>query len=50
MNSWGRDPYVKSLVAGLQDKPFPDAVEDATEIFSKSCDRFFALFSSVNKA
>ncbi|KAJ7186825.1 aldolase [Mycena filopes] len=50
VNSWGRDPYAKALVEGLQTKPFPEAVEDATEVFSKICDRFFKLFNSAGKA
>lgn len=50
VNSWGRDPYVESLTAGLKSKPFPDAVEEATEVFAKVCDRFFILFDSVGKA
>ncbi|OBZ71689.1 putative fructose-bisphosphate aldolase [Grifola frondosa] len=31
INSWGRDPYAKHLASALQTKPFPDAVEEATE-------------------
>ena len=50
VNSWARDPYVKELVLGLQGKPFPEAVEDATEVFAKVCDRFFELFDSKGKA
>ncbi|KAJ7629472.1 aldolase [Mycena polygramma] len=50
VNSWGRDPYAKSLVEGLQTKPFQEAVEDATEIFSQVCDCFFKLFGSAGKA
>ncbi|KAJ6589007.1 aldolase [Mycena capillaripes] len=50
VNSWGRDPYAKALAEGLQTKPFPEAVEDATEVFSKVCDRFFKLFNSAGKA
>lgn len=50
VNSWGRDPYVESLTAGLKSKPFPDAVEEATEVFARVCDRFFILFDSVGKA
>ncbi|KAJ7475121.1 aldolase [Mycena galericulata] len=50
VNSWGRDPYAKALAASLQTKPFPDAVEEATEVFSKVCDRFFQLFDSAGKA
>ncbi|KAF8907037.1 aldolase [Gymnopilus junonius] len=50
VNSWGRDPYAKTLGEGLLSKPFPDAVESATEIFMKSCDRFFKLFGSAGKA
>ncbi|KDQ49995.1 hypothetical protein JAAARDRAFT_142624 [Jaapia argillacea MUCL 33604] len=50
VNSWGRDPYAKALAAGLQSKPFPDAVEEATEVFAKVCERFFNVFQSVGKA
>jgi len=50
VNSWGRDLYAKSLGEGLLSKPFPEAVEDATEVFAKSCDRFFKLFGSAGKA
>ncbi|KAF7297164.1 Aldolase [Mycena indigotica] len=50
VNSWGRDPYAKALAAGLQTKPFPDAVEEATDIFAGVCDRFIQLFGSAGKA
>ncbi|KAJ6618006.1 aldolase [Mycena sp. CBHHK59/15] len=50
VNSWARDPYAKALASGLAEKPFPDAVEDATEVFAKVCDRFFKLFDSAGKA
>lgn len=50
VNSWARDPYVKVLATGLQSKPFPDAVEESTEVFAKVCDRFFDLFGSSGKA
>ncbi|KAJ7223156.1 aldolase [Mycena pura] len=50
VNSWGRDPYAKALAAGLQTKAFPDAVEEATEVFASVCDRFFKLFGSAGKA
>ncbi|KAF9039614.1 aldolase [Hymenopellis radicata] len=50
VNSWARDPYVKKLAAGLQDKPFPDAVEEATEEFAKAVERFIILFESAGKA
>ncbi|KAF7307677.1 Aldolase [Mycena kentingensis (nom. inval.)] len=50
VNSWARDPYAKNLAAGLQSKPFPDAVEEATEVFAQVCDRFFKLFTSAGKA
>ncbi|KAK0200362.1 aldolase [Desarmillaria ectypa] len=49
VNSWGRDPYIESLTAGPRSKPFPDAVEEATEVFAKVCDRFFILFDSVGR-
>jgi len=50
INSWARDPYAKALVAGLQTKPFPEAVEEATEVFARECDRFLILFGSAGKA
>ncbi|KAH8827213.1 ketose-bisphosphate aldolase [Flagelloscypha sp. PMI_526] len=50
VNSWARDPYVKALTTGLQSKPFPDAVEEATEVFAGVCVRFFKLFGSAGKA
>ncbi|KDR72895.1 hypothetical protein GALMADRAFT_142607 [Galerina marginata CBS 339.88] len=50
VNSWCRDPYAKALGQNLLSKPFPDAVEDATEVFAKNCDRFFTLFGSSGKA
>ncbi|KAL5536636.1 hypothetical protein ACEPAF_459 [Sanghuangporus sanghuang] len=50
VNSWARDPYVKALVSGLQNKPFPDAVEESTEVFASVCERFFDLFGSTGKA
>uniref|UniRef100_A0A0W0FCQ5 Fructose-bisphosphate aldolase n=1 Tax=Moniliophthora roreri TaxID=221103 RepID=A0A0W0FCQ5_MONRR len=50
VNSWGRDPYVKALSTSLQTKPFPDAVEEATEVFAGVCQRFIKLFGSDGKA
>ncbi|KAJ7675431.1 aldolase [Mycena rosella] len=50
VNSWARDPYAKALAEGLQTKPFPEAVDDATEVFAKVCDRFIKLFNSAGKA
>ncbi|KAF9267218.1 aldolase [Marasmius fiardii PR-910] len=50
VNSWARDLYVKALAAGLQSKPFPDAVEEATEVFAAVCERFIKLFGSDGKA
>lgn len=50
INSWGRNPYAKHLGESLLSKPFPDAVEEATEVFAKVCDRFFTLFGSAGKA
>lgn len=50
INSWGRDPYARRLAEGLQSKPFPDAVEDATKVFEDVCERFFNLFGSTGKA
>ncbi|OZJ04491.1 hypothetical protein BZG36_02666 [Bifiguratus adelaidae] len=50
VNSWARDPYVKTLSIALESKPFPDAVEEATEVFAKVCERFMTLFHSAGKA
>ncbi|KAF9483706.1 aldolase [Pholiota conissans] len=50
VNSWGRDPYAKALGEGLLSKPFPDAVENATEVFIEACSRFFTVFGSAGKA
>ncbi|TFK38427.1 aldolase [Crucibulum laeve] len=50
VNSWARDPYAKKLGEGLLSKPFPDAVEEATDVFEKVCGRFFTLFGSAGKA
>lgn len=50
VNSWARDPYVQSLTEGLKTKPFPEAVDDATEVFTAVCVRFIELFGSRGKA
>ena len=50
VNSWCRDPYVEALHTGLASKPFPEAQEDATEVFAKNCEKFFKLFGSEGKA
>ncbi len=50
INSWGRDVYAKRLSEALASKPFPDAVEDATQAFEAVCERFFHLFGSAGKA
>ncbi|KAF8654832.1 hypothetical protein AX16_003352 [Volvariella volvacea WC 439] len=50
INSWGRDPYAKALSEGLKTKSFPEAVEEATEVLAKICERFFELFGSTGKA
>ncbi|KAJ3844125.1 ketose-bisphosphate aldolase [Lentinula raphanica] len=51
INSWARDPYLETFVAGLQvGKPLPDVIEEATEVFAKVCDRFIKLFGSAGKA
>ncbi|KIK57444.1 hypothetical protein GYMLUDRAFT_46326 [Collybiopsis luxurians FD-317 M1] len=50
INSWARDPYLETFTASIQSKPFPDAIEEATEVFAKSCDRFMELFGSKGKA
>ncbi|TFK63952.1 aldolase [Pluteus cervinus] len=50
VNSWARDPYMKCLAEGLQTKPLPDAIEEATEAFASVCERLFILFRSAGKA
>ncbi|EJD00009.1 aldolase [Fomitiporia mediterranea MF3/22] len=50
INSWARDPYVKTLSEALRSKPFPEAVEESTEVFAAVCERFFDLFGSTGKA
>ncbi|KAF9005098.1 ketose-bisphosphate aldolase [Cyathus striatus] len=50
VNSWARDPYAKKLGESLLTKPFPEAVEEATEVFAQVCERFFHLFGSSGKA
>ncbi|KAI0629862.1 aldolase [Trametes polyzona] len=50
INGWGRDPYAKKLAEGLLTKPFPDAVDDAVEVFEEVCEKFFKLFGSAGKA
>ncbi|KAK4688484.1 fructose-bisphosphate aldolase, class II, partial [Tremellales sp. Uapishka_1] len=50
VNSWCRDPYVEALSKGLASKPFPEATEDATEVFAKAAERFIKLFGSEGKA
>jgi fructose-bisphosphate aldolase class II len=41
---------VKKFADGLQTMSFPEAVEEATEVFAKACERFFILFGSAGKA
>jgi len=50
VNSWARDPYVKTLSEALALKPFPIAQEAATEASASVCERFFKLFGSAEKA
>lgn len=50
VNSWARDPYAEALAKGHASKPFPEATEEATEVFAQNCERFFKLFGSAGKA
>jgi len=50
VNGAARDPYVKELSQGVLDKPFPVAIEEATEVFAGVCEGFFRLFGSAGKA
>ncbi|KAI5119147.1 hypothetical protein M0805_005226 [Coniferiporia weirii] len=51
VNSWARDPYVECLTSGLAaGKPFPDAIEESTEVFAEACERFMELFGSAGRA
>jgi fructose-bisphosphate aldolase class II len=50
VNSWIRDPYVQALTKALVTKPFPEATEEATEVFAKTTERFLTLFGSAGKA
>ncbi|TFK45310.1 aldolase [Heliocybe sulcata] len=50
VNSWARDPYAKVLGEALLTKPFPDAVDEATEVFAAVCERFYRLFGSAGRA
>ncbi|KIY44670.1 aldolase [Fistulina hepatica ATCC 64428] len=51
VNSWARDPYVKAFSTALANgTPFPDAVEEATEVFAKECLRLMDVFGSTGKA
>lgn len=50
INSWGRDPYARALGEALLSKTFPEAVDIASEVLIKECDRFFAVFRSKGKA
>ncbi|KAJ3568560.1 hypothetical protein NP233_g5626 [Leucocoprinus birnbaumii] len=49
VNSWARDPYIKTLSEKLQTAPMPDAIEEATEAFAAVCERFFRLFGSAGR-
>lgn len=42
--------YAKALGEGLLPKSFPDAVEDATEVFANECERIMKIFGSTGKA
>ena len=50
VNSWCRDPYAASLSAGLVSKPFPEALEDATEVMATECEKWMKVFGSAGKA
>ena len=51
MNSWCRDPYCAKLAEGFTNgKGFPDAVDDAIEVFAKEVERFIKLIGSEGKA
>ncbi|KAF8633115.1 hypothetical protein AX15_001498 [Amanita polypyramis BW_CC] len=50
VNTAARDPYVETFSQGLTQKPFPDAIEEATEVFAGVCERLFTLFGSAGKA
>ncbi|PPQ82795.1 hypothetical protein CVT25_009284 [Psilocybe cyanescens] len=50
INVEGRTLYAKALGEGLLSKPFPEAVENATEVFTKECERFMTIFGSTEKA
>ncbi|KAK2464959.1 hypothetical protein APHAL10511_003035 [Amanita phalloides] len=50
VNSAARDPYVIKLSQGLSDMPFPDAIEEATEVFAEVCQGFFTIFGSKGMA
>ena len=50
VNSWARDPYVTSLISGLKGRSLPDAIEEATEIFARECERFMDVLGSTGKA
>ncbi|KAI0317732.1 aldolase [Amylostereum chailletii] len=50
VNTLAREPYAAALASGLQSKPFPEAIEDATEAFARVCDECFVLFGSAGKA
>lgn len=50
VNSWCRDPYAEALSKALAGTPFPEATEEATEVFAENCAKFFKLFGSEGKA
>jgi fructose-bisphosphate aldolase class II len=45
-----RDPYQDALARGLATKSFPEATEEATEVFANAVERFLILFGSAGKA
>lgn len=51
INSWARDPTMKhietSLVNGV---PLPQIYDEASDVFSGVCERFFTLLGSAGKA
>jgi fructose-bisphosphate aldolase class II len=50
VNSWNRDPYAAALSKGLANDPFPDATENATELFAQECAKWIKRFGSDGKA
>jgi fructose-bisphosphate aldolase class II len=50
VNSWNRDPYAAALAKSLAADPMPNATEDATEQFAKTCAQWMEKFGSAGKA